>query len=474
MDVALTSPSEISLSPTSGRVPPQTSSAKKGSTPDSRSSSSAGSEGDAPETPMAALRMDEAKIECAQALGFRPGAAAGGGSRRAEAVARRAAARGEPAADSPGGMACCWRRRARRPAAAAAARVPNPSKGAAAANMRYRAANGSRDTPEDIDTRYLLQKEVGRGAYGKVYRAKDTTAGIDVAIKVVDGVFNSTTDAKRTLREMSILRQCDHANVARCHTVLRPHSSCSRTFSHMWLVLELAQSDLGALLKNMSLRPQWSRRHVQLVIYQALQGLQYLHAANIVHRDLKPSNILVTEDFTIKICDFGLSREIRSTTQPTPLKAGDHAPLPEEEEEDCAPAEPVPEPGQRGKGLPSQLTRHVVTRWYRAPELILLATDYTAMIDVWSLGCIFAELLQILEHPTIPSGSARNKRPIFPGQSCYPLSASRRRDDIDVDLFLMELEDGTHQLNKIFDVIGTRTLPALPTLAIRLRSRPHS
>ena len=100
-------------------------------------------------------------------------------------------------------------------------------------------------------------------------------------------------------------------------------------------------------------------------LYQMLTGLLYLHSANVIHRDLKPSNILLNGDCTLKICDFGLARGI----------------CPNENYE---------------------LTEYVVTRWYRAPEIMLGVTNYTAQVDVWSIGCIFAEMI--------------SRKPLFPGQ----------------------------------------------------------
>jgi hypothetical protein len=102
---------------------------------------------------------------------------------------------------------------------------------------------------------------------------------------------------------------------------------------------------------------------VQYFLYQLLRGLKYIHSANVLHRDLKPSNLLLNANCDLKICDFGLAR----TTSETDF-----------------------------------MTEYVVTRWYRAPELLLNCSEYTAAIDVWSVGCIFMELL--------------NREPLFPGR----------------------------------------------------------
>jgi len=101
----------------------------------------------------------------------------------------------------------------------------------------------------------------------------------------------------------------------------------------------------------------------QYFMYQILRGLKYIHSANVLHRDLKPSNLLLSTQCDLKICDFGLARA-------------------------------TPES--------NLMTEYVVTRWYRAPELLLGSSDYTAAIDVWSVGCIFMEIM--------------NREPLFPGK----------------------------------------------------------
>jgi mitogen-activated protein kinase 1/3 len=153
---------------------------------------------------------------------------------------------------------------------------------------------------------------------------------------------------------------------------------------------------------------------------------------------LRAQNLLVTEKCEIRICDFGLSRELKTKLPRTVSEA--------------AAAGEGGEGGAAGQ-LPSLLTKHVVTRWYRAPELMLLASDYTAAIDVWSMGCIFAELLQTLE--PVSDDAVPPSRTLFAGESCYPLSTTSDENDVDAELFTEELSSETHQLNKIFERIGT-------------------
>lgn len=112
-------------------------------------------------------------------------------------------------------------------------------------------------------------------------------------------------------------------------------------------------TDLYKIIKS---NQQLSDDHYKFIIYQIFRALLYLHSANIIHRDIKPSNILINEDCIIKLCDFGLSRNLR-------------------------------------EGEQLSLTEYVVTRFYRAPEVMLCSHQYSKSIDIWSAGCSFAELL---------------------------------------------------------------------------------
>ena len=194
------------------------------------------------------------------------------------------------------------------------------------------------------------------------------------AIKKICNVFKNDTTAKRTLREIKLLLHFEHENVISIRDMMTSGADCA----DLYVVTALMDTDLHKVIRS----PQpLSDQHVQYFLYQLLRGLKYLHSCNVLHRDLKPSNLLVNENCDLKITDFGLSRGVNPS--------------------DCL----------------DFLTEYVVTRWYRAPEIVLSSDTYTKAVDVWSCGCIFAELL--------------GRKPLFPGS------------------------DHVQQLTCILDVLGT-------------------
>eukprot|EP00884_Botryococcus_braunii_P016956 jgi/Botrbrau1/3944/Bobra.0365s0019.1 len=203
-----------------------------------------------------------------------------------------------------------------------------------------------------IDEHYVPIKAIGKGAYGVVCSAKNLKTGQKVAIKKISNAFENLTDARRTLRELVLLRQLRHENIIALKDILRPPPKELNDFKDVYLVYELMDTDLHQIIRSSQ---ALSDDHFQYFIYQLLRGLKYIHTANVLHRDLKPSNLLLNASCDLKICDFGLAR------------TGSEQ---------------------------SFMTEYVVTRWYRAPELLLSCEQYTAAIDVWSVGCILAELLQ--------------------------------------------------------------------------------
>ncbi|XP_044482357.1 mitogen-activated protein kinase 3 [Mangifera indica] len=216
---------------------------------------------------------------------------------------------------------------------------------------------------------------IGRGAYGIVCSVLNSETNEMVAMKKIANAFDNHMDAKRTLREIKLLRHLDHENVIAIRDVVPP--PLRREFSDVYIATELMDTDLHQIIRS---NQALSEEHCQYFLYQILRGLKYIHSANVIHRDLKPSNLLLNANCDLKICDFGLAR-------------------PASENE--------------------FMTEYVVTRWYRAPELLLNSSDYTAAIDVWSVGCIFMELM--------------NRRPLFPGR------------------------DHVHQMRLLTELLGTPT-----------------
>lgn len=227
-------------------------------------------------------------------------------------------------------------------------------------------------------TRYILQEVIGKGSYGVVCSAIDTHTGHKVAIKKITNIFEHVSDATRILREIKLLRLLRHPDIVELKHIMLPPSR--KEFKDIYVVFELMESDLHQVIKaNDDLTPE----HYQFFLYQLLRALKYIHTANVFHRDLKPKNILANADCKLKVCDFGLAR-VAFNDAPTAIF----------------------------------WTDYVATRWYRAPELCgSFFSKYTPAVDIWSIGCIFAEVLL--------------GKPLFPGKNVV------------------------HQLDLITDLLGT-------------------
>jgi len=156
----------------------------------------------------------------------------------------------------------------------------------------------------------------------------------------------------------------DHENVLSIKRILQPKNRPE--FNEIYVVSELMETDLSQIIKSSQ---PLTDDHIQFFLYQILRGLKFIHSAGIYHRDLKPRNLLVNSNCDLKICDFGLARADIPDLQTTQ----------------------------------TALTDYIATRWYRAPEVILSWKKYNAAIDVWSVGCILAELM--IRKPLLPAGS---------------------------------------------------------------------
>lgn len=234
-------------------------------------------------------------------------------------------------------------------------------------------------------SRYKIQEIVGKGSYGVVCSAIDVHTGEKVAIKKIHDIFEHISDAARILREIKLLRLLRHPDIVEIKHIMLPPSR--RDFKDIYVVFELMESDLHQVIKA---NDDLTKEHYQFFLYQLLRALKYIHTANVYHRDLKPKNILANSNCKLKICDFGLARVAFNDTPTTIF-----------------------------------WTDYVATRWYRAPELCgSFFSKYTPAIDVWSIGCIFAEVL--------------TGKPLFPGKNVV------------------------HQLDLMTDLLGT---PSLDTIS---------
>lgn len=210
-----------------------------------------------------------------------------------------------------------------------------------------------------LANRYRLNQVIGEGAYGVVASAQDTHSGNEVAVKRIQRVLDTYPMATRILRELKFLRLLrGHDNVIEIKDILVP--SDRDRFNDTFVVFELMPCDLSRVISSAA---PLNAVNIKYLMFQLLRGIRYLHAAGVLHRDIKPANILVDGKCRLKICDFGLARAAFRTTE----RDADNV----------------------------LWTDYIATRWYRAPELITpQASNYGPGIDVWSAGCIFAEMLR--------------------------------------------------------------------------------
>lgn len=234
----------------------------------------------------------------------------------------------------------------------------------------------------EIAPNYSIECVLGQGSYGQVVRCKHLPTGEIVAIKKIQNVFSDPIDAKRILRELCIVRQLRHPNIVQIREIIAPRDL--DRFQDLFVVFEYLPSDLEKLLHS----PQFlTAEHLRWLLLDLLKALKYMHSAEIVHRDLKPANVLLNlSPVAIKICDFGLARGLSASasTNRKRKRVGandDDVAVPD----DSTLQGPGVHPRTPAKRIQRQLTEHVVTRWYRAPEIIFRDHDYSAAIDVWSV-----------------------------------------------------------------------------------------
>lgn len=197
-------------------------------------------------------------------------------------------------------------------------------------------------------SKYEKVDKLGEGTYGIVYKARDRATGDLVALKRIRLESEEEGVPCTAIREISLLKELRHQNIVRLIDVI--HSEKKLT-----LVFEYLELDLK---KYMDLHGTMSASRIQSYLKQILLGIEYCHSRSVLHRDLKPQNLLITGD-TLKLADFGLGRAF---------------------------------------GIPvKKYTHEVVTLWYRSPDVLLGSTNYGTQVDVWSVGCIFAEM--VLGHP---------------------------------------------------------------------------
>jgi cyclin-dependent kinase 8/11 len=206
---------------------------------------------------------------------------------------------------------------------------------------------------DDLISRFEFEGVVGRGTYGTVFKVVSKLSQQARAVKENNIGKAGDGFTRDAVREVALLKELNHQNI------LSP-SSAVISLSKMYLEFDYAEHDLSAVVRYFHKHGAMPLPLVKFLMKQILQGIRYMHSKHVMHRDLKPDNVLIVSSTfppVVKIADFGMARKFAEA--PAPL----------------------------------YYDGTVCTIWYRAPELLLGAMDYTAAVDMWSAGCMFAELL---------------------------------------------------------------------------------
>ncbi|KVI06162.1 Protein kinase, ATP binding site-containing protein [Cynara cardunculus var. scolymus] len=251
-------------------------------------------------------------------------------------------------------------------------------------------------TPRRANTFEKLDK-IGQGTYSNVYKARDLITGKIVALKKVRFDNLEPESVKFMAREILILKKLNHPNIIKLEGLVTSRMSCS-----LYLVFEYMEHDLSGLAAVQGVK--FTEPQIKCFIKQLLSGLEHCHENGVLHRDIKGSNLLIDNDGILKIADFGLAS--------------------------------LYDPQHK-----QPMTSRVVTLWYRPPELLLGATYYGVGVDLWSAGCILAELLA--------------GKPIMPGRTEHPLYGIVLAFFLLLILWRLYQAQKVEQLHKIFKLCGS-------------------
>jgi serine/threonine protein kinase len=300
-----------------------------------------------------------------------------------------------------------------------------------------------------LEGQYEIKQELGHGAFGVVSLAITTSksslpAGTRVAIKKMLGIFGNPSGTKRLIRELRVLRYLSHhPSITQLLDVKIPKPHDLTKFDQILLVFECMDGDLNSHLKDPKIK--YNEGMLKSIMKQIMTGLKYMHSAGFVHRDLKPQNLLIldrgtdlgNDRFQCKLCDFGLARNIHRNREQPKIESNT---LPGMDEKS------VDKNQLRAYKFQPKITKHVVTRYYRAPEISLLIQERAKLpaIDIWSMGCIMGELLQMI--PGQEQGRNNKREILLKGAADLVLSPRTFHNRPIIT---------RQQLNVIFKFLGT-------------------